>query len=256
MRINQYLARAGWASRRKAEELIRQGRVLVNGQPATLATRVEEGDQVEVDGKRVELPKTVVIAFHKPKGYTTTRKDSHAERTVYDLLPGIPGLHPVGRLDKDSEGLLLLTNDGALTHHLTHPRYGVKKTYRVWTREGTLPKAVCQRLVQGVELEDGLAKALSAKPAPGGGVLVLSEGRKREVRRMLQRLGYTVSRLLRLRVGPIALGDLPPGRWRVLSLKELEALYNGTDVRSRQRTHPNPSGKDQGPGGGARKGHR
>ncbi len=244
MRINQYLARAGLLSRRKAEDLIRQGRVRVNGRVADLTTRVEEGDLVEVDGKRLDLPRTVVLALHKPRGYTTTRSDPHAEKTVYDLLPQIPGLHPVGRLDKDSEGLLLFTNDGHLTHRLTHPKHGVRKVYRVWTEKGSLPQALCRRLLEGVLLEDGPAQALSARPAPGGAVLVLAEGRKREVRRMLKALGYPVTRLLRLQVGPIPLGDLPPGGWRRLTPEEVEALYNETDVRRRERTRTDSGGSD------------
>ncbi|MDM7324442.1 MAG: pseudouridine synthase, partial [Thermus sp.] len=219
------LARAGLGSRRQAEELIRQGRVRINGVLATLGARVFPGDRVEVDGKRVEpLWERVVLALHKPPGYTTTRRDPHAQKTVFHLLPDIPGLHPIGRLDRDSEGLLLLTNDGHLTLRLTHPRYGVRKVYRVWTERGTLPKGVCQQLIKGVELEDGPARALACRPAPGGALLTLAEGRKREVRRMLKRVGYPVKRLLRLQVGPILLGDLPPGRWRRLTAEEVEAL--------------------------------
>ncbi|WP_045246160.1 pseudouridine synthase [Thermus filiformis] len=245
MRINRYLARAGLLSRRKAEALVREGRVRVNGQPADLTTQVREGDRVEVDGKPLEPPKErVVLALHKPRGYTTTRADPHAQKTVYDLLPEIPGLHPVGRLDRDSEGLLLLTNDGELTFRLTHPRHGVRKVYRVWTEGGTLPQALCRRLVEGVVLEDGPARALSCRPAPGGAVLVLAEGRKREVRRMLKKVGYPVRRLLRLQVGPIRLGDLPPGKWRRLSPEEVAALYNEADVYHRERTRPDSGSGD------------
>ncbi|TFU16590.1 pseudouridine synthase [Thermus tengchongensis] len=225
LRLQAFLARAGVGSRRKAEELIRQGRVRVNEEVAHLGQKVGPGDVVEVDGKRVELPQErIVLALHKPKGYTTTRFDPHAQKTVFDLLPPIPGLHPVGRLDRDSEGLLLFTNDGALTFRLTHPRHGVKKVYRVWTERGTLPEGVCQKLVQGVALEDGPARALFCRPAPGGAYLTLAEGRKREVRRMLKAVGYPVRRLLRVQVGPIQLGHLPPGRWRRLSEEEVAAL--------------------------------
>lgn len=225
LRLQAFLARAGVGSRRQAEALIRQGRVRVNSEVAQLGTKVAPGDVVEVDGRRVEAPaERVVLALHKPRGYTTTRHDPHAAHTVYELLPEIPGLHPVGRLDRDSEGLLLFTNDGALTFRLTHPRHGVRKVYRVWTEGGTLPEAVCQRLLKGVELEDGPAKALACRPAPGGAILTLGEGRKREVRRMLQAVGYPVRRLLRLQVGPIRLGDLPPGKWRRLSEREVQAL--------------------------------
>ena len=132
LRLQAFLARAGVASRRKAEDLIREGRVRVNGKVAVLGQKVGPEDLVEVDGKRVELPqKRLVLALHKPKGYTTTRHDPHARRTVFDLLPKIPGLHPVGRLDRDSEGLLLLTNDGALARHLELPATGSLRRYRV-----------------------------------------------------------------------------------------------------------------------------
>ncbi|WP_135257055.1 pseudouridine synthase [Thermus caldilimi] len=225
MRLQAFLARAGVGSRRKAERLILEGRVRVNGAVARLGQKVGPGDVVEVDGRRVELPQErVVLALHKPRGYTTTRHDPHAAHTVFDLLPDIPGLHPIGRLDRDSEGLLLLTNDGHLTLRLTHPRYGVRKVYRVYTEKGTLPEAICRKLVQGVELEDGPARALFCRPAPGGALLTLTEGRKREVRRMLKAVGYPVRRLLRVQVGPIRLGNLPPGRWRRLSEEEVAAL--------------------------------
>ncbi|WP_353513825.1 pseudouridine synthase [Thermus sp. LT1-2-5] len=224
MRLQAFLARAGVASRRKAEALIREGLVRVNGVVAHLGQKVGLEDVVEVAGKRVVLPERVILALHKPKGYTTTRLDPHAQRTVYELVPDIPGLHPVGRLDRDSEGLLLFTNDGELTFRLTHPRHGVQKVYRVWTEGGTLPEGVCRRLLQGVRLEDGPAKALACRPAPGGALLTLAEGKKREVRRMLKAVGYPVKRLLRVQVGPIRLGNLPPGKWRRLSPEEEKAL--------------------------------
>ncbi|MFN3179849.1 MAG: pseudouridine synthase [Thermus sp.] len=231
LRLQAFLARAGVGSRRKAEDLIRQGRVRVNGRVAVLGQRVNPGDVVEVDGKPVEPPRErIVLALHKPRGYTTTRHDPHAQKTVFHLLPDIPGLHPIGRLDRDSEGLLLLTNDGHLTLRLTHPRYGVKKVYRVYTERGTLPPAICQRLVEGVDLEDGPARALACRPAQGGALLTLAEGRKREVRRMLKAVGYPVKRLIRLQVGPIRLGHLPPGRWRQLSQEEVESLLRETPV--------------------------
>ncbi|MEZ0349113.1 MAG: pseudouridine synthase [Thermus sp.] len=224
MRLQAFLARAGVASRRKAEALIREGLVRVNGEVAHLGQKVGLKDVVEVAGKRVILPERVILALHKPKGYTTTRSDPHAQKTVYELLPEIPGLHPVGRLDRDSEGLLLFTNDGELTFRLTHPRHGVQKVYRVWTEGGTLPEGVCRRLLKGVMLEDGPAKALACHPAPGGAFLTLAEGRKREVRRMLKAVGYPVKRLLRVQVGPIRLGNLPPGKWRRLSSEEEKVL--------------------------------
>lgn len=225
MRLQQFLARAGIASRRKAEEFIKAGRVSVNGQVATLGSSVGEGDVVRFDGERVRLPqKKVVIALHKPAGVTTTRSDPHARRTVYQLVPDMPGLHPVGRLDRESEGLLLLTNDGDLTQRLTHPRYGVRKVYRAWCRGGELSQAACRRLVEGVELDDGLARAIEARPMNGGVRLVMAEGRKREVRRMLKAVGYPVERLLRTQIGMLGLGELKPGEWRYLGPEEIAAL--------------------------------
>ncbi len=243
LRLQAFLARAGVGSRRKAEALILSGRVRVNGEVAQLGQKVGPKDRVEVDGEEVRLPQRVVLALHKPRGYTTTRHDPHAKRTVFDLLPPIPGLHPVGRLDRDSEGLLLLTNDGDLTLRLTHPRYGVRKVYRVWTEKGTLPPRVCRLLERGVELEDGPARALKARPAPGGGILVLAEGRKREVRRMLKRVGYPVRRLLRLKVGPIPLGDLPPGGWRPLTEEEIQALEEALGEPALQKAQDQKGGE-------------
>jgi 23S rRNA pseudouridine2605 synthase len=229
MRLQQFLARAGIASRRKAEDLIRAGRVTINQQVATIGAVVQPGDIVRLDGERVRMPqKSVVIALHKPKGYTTTHEDEHAEKLVYELVPKHPGLHAVGRLDKDTEGLLLLTTDGHLTQHLTHPRNQVSKLYRAWCKNGRVSKEACQQLVQGVMLGDGLARALEARPVKDGVKLVLSEGRKREVRRMLGKVGYPVLRLVRLAVGPIELGDLEVGEWRYLTPEEIKLLYAST----------------------------
>jgi len=236
MRLQQFLARAGVASRRKAEDLIREGRVTINDQIAGIGSSVSESDVVCLDGERVRLPeKKVVIALHKPVGVTTTKSDPHAERTVYQLVPDVPGLHPVGRLDKDSEGLLLLTNDGDLTLKLTHPRYGVRKVYRAWCKQGRVSEADCKRLVEGVELDDGLAQALEAEPTQEGARIVMAEGKKREVRRMLGRLGYPVTRLVRLQVGPIKLGKLNPGEWRYLTPEEVGLLQGQKPLKPRKK---------------------
>ncbi len=227
-RLQRLISRSGRASRRKAEELILAGRVTVNGRKAELGQRALPGDDVLVDGKQLQLQDhRVTYLLHKPPGYVTTAHDERGRQTVLDLLPPIPGLHPVGRLDRDTEGLLLLTTDGDLTLRLTHPRYGVEKEYRVWCKEGRVDGSVLKRLLDGVELEDGPAQVASARPAPGGAVVVLREGRKREVRRLFKAVDRTVERLVRTRVGELKLGDLPPGAYREVSARELTRLgYN------------------------------
>lgn len=224
-RLQRALARAGVASRRKAEELIAAGRVTVDGAVAVLGQKVAPGQDVRVDGAPVAARNTHrTFLLHKPAGVVTTAADERGRRTVLDLLPAVPGLHPVGRLDRDSEGLLLLTTDGALTDRLTHPRYGHVKTYRVWCEGGAVPRDACRELVAGVDLDDGPARALRARPAPGGAVVELGDGRKRQVRRMLEAVGHPVARLLRTHVGALALGDLPPGAHRELGPDDLQRL--------------------------------
>lgn len=200
----------------------------INGKVAVLGQRAQPGDDVRVDGKQLEAGvKTLTYMLNKPPGYVTTRRDERGRQTVFGLMPPVPGLHAVGRLDRDSEGLLLLTTDGELTLRLTHPRYGIEKEYRVWCRDGRVDGRTLQRLVEGVELEDGPARALIARPAPGGAVLVLTEGRKRQVRRLLRAVGHTVVRLQRTRVGALKLGDLPVGEHVELGPSELKRLgYN------------------------------
>lgn len=224
-RIQRIIAAAGIASRRKAEELIRAGRVTVNGRRAELGDRALPGDDVRLDSKPVQRPgSSVTLLLHKPAGVLSAVSDDRGRRTVLDLVPPAPGLHPVGRLDLESEGLLLLTNDGELTHRLTHPSFGKEKEYRVWCEEGALSKQALKRLTDGVMLDDGPATAVSAAHAAGGVRLVLQEGRKRQVRRMLKAVGYEVSRLLRLRIDGLRLGDLQPGQWRKLSGAEIDRL--------------------------------
>ena len=224
-RVQKWLARAGVASRRAAEVLIRDHRVSIAGRRAHLGDRVEQGDEVRVDGRVIEVPSSArTFALHKPAGIVTSAADERGRATVFELLPRVPGLHPVGRLDRDSEGLLLLTTDGELTLRLTHPRYGHGKTYRVWCRGGTVAVGALARLRQGVLLDDGPARAEQARPAPGGAVLVLREGRKRQVRRMCAAVGAPVERLLRTHVGEFALGDLAVGEWRELAADEVERL--------------------------------
>lgn len=230
-RVQRALARAGFGSRRSCEELIVQGRVHVNGDLATLGDRVDaERDEVEVDGLRVNLdPNVRYYALHKPPGVLTTMNDPQGRDDIRPLIPADgPRVFPVGRLDRDSEGLLLLTNDGELANRLMHPRYGIEKEYLAEV-EGTPTAKHLARLRAGVELDDGPARARSARivdASRGRGAvrLVMTEGRKREVRRMLAEVGLPVVRLIRLRVGPIVLGRLAPGAVRELTHDEVLAL--------------------------------
>ena len=224
-RVQKIIAAAGLASRRKAEDLIRAGRVTVNGRRVELGARAENTDEVAVDGRPVERKnRRVTFMLNKPPGYLSTVSDPHGRRKVLDLLPDVPGLHPVGRLDLDSEGLLLVTTDGRLTQRLTHPRYEKEKEYRIWCTEGTVDAEALRQLRAGVQLEDGPAHVVRVARAPGGARLVIREGRKRQVRRMFAAVGCNVERLLRLRVGSLRLGDLPEGQWRRLSGDEQDRL--------------------------------
>lgn len=220
-RVQKFLARAGIASRRKAEALIRAGRVTVDGEIAVLGRKVAPGSLVAVDGVQIAAaaPATTYL-LHKPPGVLSAVSDDRGRPTVLSLVPPQPGLHPVGRLDLDSEGLLLLTSDGDLTYFLTHPSNGCTKTYRLWCRGGTLSTAACARLEAGVELDDGPARALRATPLAGGGEMVLGDGRKRQVRRMVAAIGDEVVRLVRTAVGGLEL-DVPLGRYRQLDRSDL-----------------------------------
>jgi len=235
-RLQKVLARAGFGSRRACEELIARGRVTVNGRVARLGDRVDPSrDVVEVDGSRVNLdPNVRYFALHKPAGVVTTLRDPGGRPDLRGLLPPGPRVYPVGRLDRDSEGLLLLTNDGELANRVMHPRYGVEKEYLVEV-EGEPTERTARALERGVELEDGVARAVSARVVgrrPGRGALrvVMVEGRKREVRRMLEALGFPVRRLVRLRVGPVRLGRLRPGQVRPLTPGEVRALYRAAGL--------------------------
>jgi 23S rRNA pseudouridine2605 synthase len=235
-RLQRSLARAGFGSRRACEELIAAGRVEINGRMATLGDRLDPAvDQVRVDGSKVNVnPELRTFALHKPRGVTTTMRDPHAERDLSGFLPKGVHVFPVGRLDRDTEGLLLLTNDGSLAHRLTHPRYAIEKEYLAEVGRPPSHRQLA-RLRRGVELDDGPARAVDARSAGGaagrGGVrLVMVEGRKREVRRMLDAVELPVRRLVRVRVGPIRLGRLRPGDVRELEPEETRALFRATGL--------------------------
>jgi 23S rRNA pseudouridine2605 synthase len=235
-RLQRSLARAGFGSRRACEELIAAGRVEINGRMATLGDRLDPAvDQVRVDGSKVNVnPELRTFALHKPRGVTTTMRDPHAERDLSGFLPKGVHVFPVGRLDRDTEGLLLLTNDGSLAHRLTHPRYAIEKEYLAEV-DGPPSHRQLTRLRRGVELDDGPARAIDARSAGGaagrGGVrLVMVEGRKREVRRMLDAVELPVRRLVRVRVGPIRLGKLRPGDVRELEPEDVRALFRATGL--------------------------
>ena len=225
-RLQKVLARSGAApSRRKAEVLIEAGRVTVEGQVAGLGDRVSPGAEVRLDGHVVSgAAAPVVYLFHKPPGVVSTAADPQGRPTVMQMVPRVPGLHTVGRLDRDSEGLLLLTTDGDLTLRLTHPRYEHRKRYRAWCREGTVSGEALAALRRGVELDDGPARADVARTAPGGCVIEIHDGRTRQVRRMLGAVGHEVIRLVRTRHGGIDLGELEPGAWRVPTAAERTVL--------------------------------
>lgn len=230
-RLQRTLARAGFGSRRSCEDLIRAGRVRIDGRVATLGDRVDPTNAlVEVDGQRIQTdPALRYFALHKPAGVTTTLSDPHAERDLGPLLPDDVRVVPVGRLDRETEGLLILTNDGDLANRLMHPRHGVEKEYLAEV-DGEASERQIAELRRGVELEDGVARPASVRlagRAAGRSAIrvVMTEGRKREVRRLLAAVGLPVQRLVRVRVGPIRLGDLPPGRRRELDPDEVRALY-------------------------------
>jgi len=224
LRLNAWLARAGVASRRGADELIKAGRVTVNGQRGQLNTFVESRDRVELDGRRLSLQKPAYVLLHKPAGVVTTACDPQGRPTVVGLVRHPARVAPVGRLDADTTGALLLTNDGELAHRLAHPRYEVDKVY-VAEVDGDPSRETLARLERGVELEDGrTAPARARRLGPGRVELVLHEGRKHQVKRMLEAVGHPVRRLHRSRYGPLTLDGLEAGEWRELTAAELAAL--------------------------------
>ncbi len=224
MRLNAFLARAGVASRRRADELIKAGRVTVNGEPGQLNTVVGADDRVEVDGREVAQQRLRYVLLHKPSGVVTTARDPQGRPTVVELVPGEPRVVPVGRLDTDTTGALLLTNDGQLAHRLAHPRYGVEKTY-VAEVDGDPDEAALRQLDEGVDLEDGPTAPARARRVGRGRVeLVLHEGRKHQVKRMLAAVGHPVTRLHRSAYAGLTLEGLEPAEWRELKPSEVDRL--------------------------------
>lgn len=228
-RLQKVLAARGWGSRRVCEEMIESGRVRVNGEAAVLGRRVDvERDVVEVDGAPVGIrPDLVYYLLNKPAGVVSTAKDTHDRETVVDLVPAEPRVYPVGRLDAETEGLLLLTNDGELTFRLTHPKFGVEKEYVAQVESDGRPvsREALAALRKGVDIGDGVTSpAEVGELQPGVLRIVIHEGRNRQVRRMCETVGYPVVRLVRTRIGPLVDKSLRPGEWRSLNLDEVRSL--------------------------------
>ena len=231
MRLAKYLASAGVASRRASEDVVRAGRVTVAGSMVTDPARdVEPGDAVAVDGRPVApVHERVVYALNKPAGVVSTARDPQGRPTVVTLVPQTERLYPVGRLDIDTTGLILLTNEGDLAHRLTHPSFEVEKTYRAVVGGPPIRDGALRALRDGIELDDGrTAPARVRRVAADTIEIMIHEGRKRQVKRMCEAVGHPVKRLERVAFGPLQLGDLPRGRWRRLSSDEVESLLDAT----------------------------
>ncbi len=232
-RLQKVMARMGVGSRRVNEDLIADGRVKVNGELAVLGARVHpDVDEIEVDGVVLSsMPDTVTYLLNKPVGVVTTAEDTHDRKTVIQLIPDEPRVFSVGRLDMDTEGLIIMTNDGKLAHRLTHPSFGIEKEYLVHV-EGIPSRASLRMLREGVELDDGPSlPAQASTVAPGMIKLTIHEGRNRQVRRMCEAIGHPVRRLVRTRIGPITDTRLKPGSWRELSRDELLELQRAVEPR-------------------------
>ncbi len=254
MRLNRFLASCGLGSRRACEEIVAQGRVFINGEPVSnLATRVNDGDVVQVDGRKVRASVATTLILKKPPGFLCTRHDELEEGrdTIYELLPeSLQSLHYVGRLDKDSEGLLIMTNSGDLTERLTHPRHGIEKEYLVAVDrvfDGERDRAA---MLQGFDIEGGFARAAAVEvEAPRVISIVLTQGIKRQIRLMFEHLGYEVRRLERIRIGAFTAPQLKTGRWRVLTDHEIQQLtdrFEPSPSRGAKKRPPRPSGDREG----------
>jgi 23S rRNA pseudouridine2605 synthase len=236
-RLQKVLAHAGVGSRRACEDLIAAGRVEVNGEKAQLGRRVDvERDRITVDGASVGVrPGLVYYLVNKPPGVVSTASDPGGRVTLTSLVPPEPRVHPVGRLDADSEGIILLTNDGDLTYRLTHPSFGIEKEYLV-TVDGSPRPGELRQLREGVELEDGVtAPARVSSVGPGTLRVTIHEGRNRQLRRMAEAVGHPVRRLVRTRIGPLRLGSLRPGAWRALTTEEVRALEQATSAPPKRK---------------------
>ena len=234
MRLNRFLAAAGIGSRRKCDELIATGRVTINGSVCTnFSAQPDERDHVKVDGKLVHLERTTTIALHKPAGFVSTRSDPNARDTIFDLLPPkFPRLFNVGRLDAQSEGLLLLTNDGDLAQQLTHPRFKIEKEYEV-TLDRQWESVHAPKLLRGIFLEGQRAQMARIRSIGQTRLrVVLRQGINQQIRRMFFAVGYEVKRLVRVRIGNLRLGDLPRGQWRILSKSELDGLQRSSAAKT------------------------
>jgi 23S rRNA pseudouridine2605 synthase len=247
MRLNRFLAAAGVTSRRGADELIAAGRVTVNGKPCTdFHFQPAATDHVKVNGRAIRERAHIYLALNKPPGFVCARRDPHATNTIFDLLPPkFSSLTYVGRLDAQSEGLLLLTNDGDFVQRLTHPRFKAEKEYEVTLDRPASPE-LSQQLLRGTALDGKRARTTHARQlAPAKLRIVLEQGINRQIRRMLERFGFRVKRLVRVRIGDLRLGDLPRGHWRVLTRHELSAVIPSKVEGSRGLTsklaHRDPS---------------
>ena len=243
-RLQKVLAHAGQGSRRVCEGLIAEGRISVNGRTATLGDKADpKVDVIAIDGERIHVNTDLVyLLFNKPAGVVTTANDPEGRPTVIDYVPANPRVFPVGRLDQDTTGLLLLTNDGELANRVTHPRYEIEKTYMVQIR-GPVSRKHLHQLLNGVELDAGPAKARKANLKIADQTrslleIVIAEGRNREVRRMMKAVGLELEQLVRVRIGPIHLGDIGPGKVRPLNGKEVRELYAavGLDAAPNEET--------------------
>ena len=242
MRLNRFLSLCGLGSRRGVEALIAEGQVSINGSYIrSLGTQVGDEDEVRVNGRVVRPAKGIVLALHKPKGYVCSRGDTHDRLTIYDLLPPkFQNLHHVGRLDKESEGLLLMTNRGDLSQRLMHPSEGVEKEYEVVVNEAVDPTTVFPKLVKGMMTEEGYAKVerVWAGQSEYRIHLVLKQGLKRQIRHMLYQLGFEVERLIRVRIGWLQIKGLPKGGWKELSEPEVQRFFSESQNRPQRPSKP------------------